>query len=62
MSGTLTAKCVSVTKINHEHVCYLRIPLGTFPEKAGSTGIMPNDLIRSKILNCKKRGIISLHK
>lgn len=27
-----------------------------FPEKAGSTGIMPNDLMRSRIFNCK-RGI-----
>jgi len=26
-----------------------------FPEKAGSTGIMPKDLIRSKILNCEKQ-------
>lgn len=28
-----------------------------FPEKAGSTGIMPNDLMRSRIFNCK-RGIV----
>lgn len=33
----------------------LRIPLGMFPEKAGSTGIMPKDLIRSKILNWRVR-------
>lgn len=32
---------------------HLRIPLGTFPEKAGSTVIMPSDLIRSRIFNCK---------
>lgn len=54
--GTLTTKRASATKVKHEHVRYLRIPLGTFPEKAGSTGVMPKDLIRSKILNCKKRG------
>lgn len=33
---------------------HLRIPGGTFPEKAGSTGIMPKDRIRSKILNWNK--------
>lgn len=32
---------------------HLRIPLGMFPEKAGSTVIMPSDLIRSRIFNCK---------
>lgn len=34
---------------------YLRIPLGMFPEKAGSMGIMPKDLIRSRILYCTRR-------
>lgn len=41
---------------------HLRIPLGMFPEKAGSTGIIPKDLIRSRILNCEKKekGAVSL--
>lgn len=35
------------------HDVHLRIPLGMFPEKAGSTVIIPRDLIRSRIFSCK---------
>jgi len=34
---------------------YLVIPSGTIPEKAGNTGIIPKDLIRSNILNCRNK-------
>ena len=59
LSGSATERWnnsgVFVRRWTWSRFTHLRSPLGTFPEKAGSTGIIPKLLIRCKILSCRKQ-------